>query len=324
MEARPTNNLSVLLIALITFFCLGATSPIEAKPSGGESKPEWVTQTVSAPRVHLHTFESKAVETKVSYHVYVPEAYNRENSRRFPVLYWLHGTGGGLQGIAPLSAFFDNAIRSRKIPPILVVFPNGLATSMWCNSKDGKVPMETIVVKELVPHIDSTYRTMSRREGRLIEGFSMGGQGAARLGLKYPDIFGAVSILAGGPLDMDFQGPRAQHNMAERNQILQSTYGGDIAYYREQSPRTIAKQYDAGHEWVILRIVVGDRDHAAPGNKAFSEYLRSLSIKHSFEEVPGVGHNTMALLRGLGASNWEFYRRVFREFGFAWGSKRGR
>ena len=137
-----------------------------------------------APRVEFHTFDSAAAKAKVSYHLYTPEAYDTEKEQRFPVLYWLHGTGGGRAGIAPLSAFFDRAIREGKIPPMLIVFPNGLATSMWCDSKDGSVPMETVVVKELVPHVDATFRTVAAREGRLIEGFSMGGYGAARLGLQ--------------------------------------------------------------------------------------------------------------------------------------------
>jgi enterochelin esterase-like enzyme len=247
----------------------------------------------------------------VSFHIYIPEIYNRQKDRNFPVLYWLHGTNGGLPGIKPLSALFDQAIQYRKIPPMLVVFPNGLETSMWCDSKDGKVPMESIVVKELLPHIDSNYRTVAKREGRLIEGFSMGGQGAARLGLKYPNLFGAVSILAGGPLDMDFQGPRAQRDPVERNRILQSTYGGDIEYYRAQNPHTIAKQYAKGFERVVLRVVVGKKDHAVSGNRAYSEYLEALSIEHSYQEIPNVGHRTMHLLRGLKESNWKFYRQVF-------------
>jgi enterochelin esterase-like enzyme len=173
--------------------------------------------------------------------------------------------------------------------------------------------MESVFIKELLPYIDSNFRTLAKREGRLIEGFSMGGQGAARLGLKYPDLFGAVSILAGGPLDMDFQGPRARRDPAERNRILRNTYGGDIEYYRAQNPHTIAKQYVKGFERVILRIVVGEKDHAATGNRAYSEYLKALSIEHSYQEVPGVGHNTMRLLRGLRGSNWKFYRQAFSE-----------
>ena len=190
--------------------------------------------------------------------------YDTEKERKFPVLYWLHGTGGGVGGIAPLSALFDRAIREGKIPPMLVVFANGLASSMWCDSKDGTVPMETVVVKELVPRIDATFRTIAGLEGRLIEGFSMGGYGAARLGFKHHYIFGAVSILSGGPLDLELRGPRATANPAERERLLQTVYGGDLDYFKAQSPWTLAEKIAAavrGRRRV--RQAVGDRDNAA-------------------------------------------------------------
>jgi enterochelin esterase-like enzyme len=267
---------------------------------------------VRAPRVEFHTFESQAAKSKVSYHLYTPEVYDMEKERRFPVLYWLHGSGGGLAGIAPVAAWFDAAIREGKIPPMLVVFPNGLASSMWCDSKDGAVPMETIVIKELLPHIDATARTIATREGRIVEGFSMGGYGAARLGFKYPQLFGAVSILAGGPLDLDFAGPRATGNPAERERILKSTFGGDLDYYRSQNPITVAEQQaDAVRGKVRVRMAVGARDNTGPLNRAYAEHLKKLNIAHTFTVVPGVGHDTLALLKGLGEANWEFYRLSF-------------
>jgi enterochelin esterase-like enzyme len=266
---------------------------------------------VITPRVEFHTFESKAAKAKVSYHLYTPNAYETEKERRFPVLYWLHGSGGGLQGIAPVSAWFDAAIREGKIPPMLVVFPNGMASSMWCDSKDGTVPMETIVIKELLPHIDATFRTLATREGRIIEGFSMGGYGAARLGFKYPQLFGAVSILAGGPLDLDFAGPRATGNPAERERILKGTFGGDLDYYRSQNPITVAEQQaDAVRGKVRIRIAVGARDNTGPLNHAYSEHLKKLDIAHTFTTVTDVGHDTPKLLKGLGEANWEFYRKA--------------
>jgi sialidase-1 len=276
----------------------------------GQSRERaWITPEATAPGVARHTLESKAAKTTVSFHVFTPDAYDMEKDRRFPVLYWLHGTGGGLPGIAPLSAFFDCAMRKGKIPPMLIVFPNGLASSMWCDSKDGAVPMETVVVKELVPHVDATFRTLASREGRLLEGFSMGGYGAARLGLKHPDVFGAVSILAGGPLDLEFQGPRATGNPAERERILGETFGGDLAYFRGQSPLTLASQHaDQVRGRVRLRQAVGSLDFTAELNRAFSSHLRTLDLEHSFTEVPEVGHDTLALLRGLGEANWDFYR----------------
>lgn len=271
--------------------------------------PSLVTPAVSAPRVEFHTFESAAAKAKVSYHLYTPEIYHAEKERRFPVLYWLHGSGGGLGGIAPVSAWFDAAIREGKIPPMLVLFPNGLAASMWCDSKDGAVPMETIVMKELLPHIDATFRTIATREGRIVEGFSMGGYGAARLGFKYPQLFGAVSILAGGPLDLDFAGPRAKGNPAERERILNGTFGGDMEYYRSQNPIMVVQQHaDAVRDKLRARVVVGARDNTGPLNRAYSQHLKKLNIAHTFTIVPDVGHDTLALLKGLGEANWEFYR----------------
>lgn len=275
-------------------------------------KPEWLTPAVQAPRLQYHTFASSAAKTNVSYHLYTPEAYDTNSERRFPVLYWLHGTGGGLSGIKPMSAFFDRAIREGEIPPMLIVFANGLASSMWCNSKNGAVPMETIVITELIPHIDATFRTLAKREARLIEGFSMGGYGAARLGLKYPDMFGAISILSGGPLDLNFKGPRATENPMERERILRDTWGGDMSYYRAQSPLTVAEQNAASVRGkVVIRQAVGDCDFTLELNRAFSEHLAKLKIPHTFTALPSVKHDTLAVLKALGDANWTFYRTIF-------------
>ena len=76
---------------------------------------QWITPEVRAPKVTQHIFDSKAAKAKVSYHVYLPKVYEQEKSKKFPVLYWLHGSGGGLQGIRPASGFFDQAIEKREL-----------------------------------------------------------------------------------------------------------------------------------------------------------------------------------------------------------------
>ncbi|MEI7809833.1 MAG: alpha/beta hydrolase-fold protein [Verrucomicrobiota bacterium] len=296
MKTLPILS-ALLLVPLAVVF---AQSP---------AKSGWVTSAVHAPRVEFRIFDSAAAKTKVSYHIYTPEIYNTEPERRFPVLYWLHGSGGGLAGIPPVAAYFDAAIRAGKIPPMLVVFPNGMASSMWCDSKDSLVPMETVVIKELLPHIDATFRTIATREGRIVEGFSMGGYGAARLGFKYPQLFGKVSMLAGGPLDLDFSGPRATGNPAERERILQSVYGGDLQYLKAQSPWVVAEQMAAQvRDPARVRVVVGDRDFTAALNRNFHDYLTKLGIVHEFTTLPGLGHDTMKLFKALGEKNWDFYR----------------
>ena len=272
----------------------------------------WTTPAINTERVQYQTFDSTAALSKVSYHIYTPEVYEKEKDRYFPVLYWLHGTGGGLAGIKPLSEFFDDAIRAEKIPPMLVVFPNGLANSMWCDSKDRTVPMETVVIKELIPHVDSTFRTVANRDGRLLEGFSMGGYGAGRLGFVHSEMFGTVSILAGGPMDLEFQGPRTRSNPAEREQILHDTFGDDLDDFKARSPLTIAENHaTAVSGKSTIRVVVGDRDFTADLNRAYSEHLKKLKVDHEFVVVPGVSHETMRLLKGLGEANWDFYRTAF-------------
>ena len=95
---------------------------------GLETSPEleWVTTAVQAPRVTFHTFDSAAAGQKVSYHIYTPAVCDREPQRRFPVIYWLHGSGGGIAGIPRVAAHFDAAIEAGRTPPCHVVFVNGL------------------------------------------------------------------------------------------------------------------------------------------------------------------------------------------------------
>lgn len=275
----------------------------------------WVTEQVNAPRVRYGMFESAAAGRQVSYHIYVPEAYDAEPARRFPVLYWLHGSGGGIPGIRPLAAYFDAAIREGKIPPMLIAFPNGLDLSLWVNSKDGSVPMETVVMEEFIPHIDATYRTIASREGRLVEGFSMGGYGAARLGLIYSDVFGAASILAGGPLQQEFTyTPRVGNR--SREWVLATIFGGDHTYFEAISPWGLAAEHaEAVRGRLPMRVVIGAQDEMVEVNRKFDLRLTQVGIPHTFTVVPGVGHNTMRLLRLLGEGNWEFYRSVFGALG---------
>jgi enterochelin esterase-like enzyme len=290
----------------------GAALCVLAAIAARDARPQWVTPAAAAPRVQQRTFQSAAAKSVVSYFIYTPEIYDQEKERRFPVLYWLHGTGGGVGGVAYLAGHFDAAVRAGKTPAMLVVFPNGMRSSMWCDSKDGRVPMETVVVKELVPHVDAAFRTIATRRGRLIEGFSMGGYGAARLGFKHHGVFGAVSILAAGPLDLELRGPRAMASPQEREQVLMSVYGGDLEYFRAQSPLALAERFAAeARESTPVRHVVGGRDDTLDLNRGFHEHLTRLGIPHEFEVLPGVGHNPKAVLEALGEGNWRFYRSAF-------------
>jgi enterochelin esterase-like enzyme len=308
---RSSSVLALTCAFLGSTLSLAAPAGAEKRKAGPDQKLPWATAKASAPGTVYRTFVSKIVGTKVSYHVYLPDAYEKSKAP-LPVLYWLHGTEGGISGIAPLTKTFQNAMASGRIPPMLVVFVNGLPRRLWADSKDGASPVETVFLSELIPQVDQEFRTIRGRKGRILEGFSMGGYGAARIGFQHSDIFSGISILAGGPLDLNFQGPRAQRNQALREQILRDVCSGDIKYFQTISPWMIAarSKLELLKNATLIRQVVGTKDDTLDLSRKFHQRLLELKIPHQYLELPSVGHDARLLLEALGAKNSDFYRRA--------------
>ena len=305
MKHLPGLAIAATVLAIASSVCA------EQPPGPVDRSLPWVTEEAAAPRVAFRTFESRAAAGKVSYHVYAPQEYD-DATVRLPVLYWLHGTLGGVAGIRPLSAHFDAEIRAGRMPPLLVVFVNGLPRRLWADSKNGSAPVETVFITELIPEVDRSFRTVAKREGRILEGFSMGGYGAARLGFSHPDLFAGISILAGGPLDLDLDGPRARRNPQLREFLLRQVCGGDLAYFRALSPWTLAEQAAAPlrDRKTVIRQAVGTRDDTRDLNRQFHERMTALGIDHGYHEIPDVGHDAAAVLAALATTDGDFYRRA--------------
>ena len=116
-----------------------------------------------------------------------------------PVVYMLHGWPGAPAGFiagikSPLSAAFAHGT-----PPFIAVFPDGNALthldSEWADSYDGRAMIETWLTKAVIPVIEAG--NIRTRNDRALLGFSMGGYGAAIIGLHHPELFGQVVTLAG-------------------------------------------------------------------------------------------------------------------------------
>lgn len=129
----------------------------------------WLDPDKSAPaNARYETFDSSTAGGKVSYLVYLPPDY-ANGDRRYPVVYWLHGLGGNQRVGARFLAPLDAAIRNGKAPAMIAVLVNGMVDSFYCDSPGGNLPVESVIVKELVPHIDRTYRTVANRRARAVE-----------------------------------------------------------------------------------------------------------------------------------------------------------
>src|SRR5579859_4383958 len=261
----------------------------------------WLDPDKSEPAgTHYRTFQSKLAGGEVSYLVYLPSNYESQPAQRYASVYWLHGLNGDQRSGATFVEQLAAATRAGKAPAMIVVLVNGMRDSFYCDSKDGKWPIESVIVKELIPHIDKTYRTIARRELRAVEGYSMGGYGAAHLGFKYPEVFGVVGVMAGALITpSDRIQPR----------VFAKMYGSDPAYVQANNPFELARQNaDAIRGRTTVRIAVGDRDGLQVRDKAFHELLGELKIDHEYELVPGVAHNGALFYRTLGAGAFAYYQ----------------
>ncbi len=315
------NRRSHLLGLGASIVDLSAGSAALARPaqSPGRTAPlaplQWVTPRVEGSGLSFHTFRSQAAGTEVSFHMYAPPAYAADPDRRFPVVYWLHGSGGGVSGISRLSSLVDEAVATGRVPPFLLVFVNGLRMGMYVDWANGRAPLETVIVEELRPHVDANWRTIATREGRLLDGFSMGGYGAGRFGFRYPELFRSVSMMGAGPMQETLERtPRASGVRAD--DLLRNVYGGDQDRFRAVSPRRYAEQNAATLARVSrLRLAIGDRDETLENNRDFHEHLTRLGIPHDWIVLPGIGHDPMGVLTALGDRHWAFYRDAFAAAG---------
>jgi hypothetical protein len=148
---------------LATFFLLCMTGLLPTSLGGQEdaAKNPWIPTEKRAPGLSRRIFPSNAARTEVGFHVWLPPAYAKEPTRRFPVLYWLHGSGGGIDGVPQLARRFDAAVRAGKIPDLIVVFPWGLPEGMWLDARNGGAPVESAASSaNSFPDVDRGFRTI--------------------------------------------------------------------------------------------------------------------------------------------------------------------
>jgi len=283
-------------------------SPKAGQPKVGKAKtfrePTWLMPRVEGPNLHYKTFESKTAGEKVSYLVYLPPDYETATPKRYPVVYWLHGIGGSQEGVPAMAQRLTKAITENKTPPMIVVYVNGMIRSGYVDSADGKIPVETVTIKELIPHIDATYRTIASREGRMVEGFSMGGGGAAKWGFKHPDMFGSISIIDGAMFAPDGNGKGAEKFKASDE--------GDRQRLAANDPWKLAeKNVDQLKGRTKIRIVTGTTGLSG-ANKRFHEHLEQLGLANEFTTIPDAPHSPNPFYEGLSERNWTFYREAFQ------------
>jgi len=282
-----------------------ALSPFLPSPADAWTDP--VALDLGGTRYKTYPTPSRGPNTIASYRLYLPPDYDTSSTRRYPVIYVTHGMN--VDSTRPVTSGYvariDRAIRGAVMPPAIVVVIQGLNKGWWVDSRDGQFPMESVVIKDLIPHVDASYRTIARLEARAIEGHSMGGYGALRLGFKYPELFTAVTATAPALI------PIENFSTGNNQEMFRTTFGADAAYYDEAGPWSLAAKNAEQVRTQTIRLICGDKDGLFPRSQWMDGLLTKLGIPHEFTPVPGAPHNHDQLLQFETFDHMTFYGKVF-------------
>lgn len=204
------------------------------------SKGKVVTEILYAKSLENQMGENPARAVSV----YLPPGY-QSSSQHYPVIYFLHGFMGDNQMLNFMAPLLDFAIETRKIRPFILVVPDEKTTydgSFYSNSGVfGN--WEEFTAVDLVKYVDQNFRTIPAAESRGITGHSMGGYGALKIAMHYPDIFSSVYALSPGALTIVREyGPNSdtfkELSRLKNLEEVNKTYFGKviIAFGRSWSP----------------------------------------------------------------------------------------
>ena len=243
--------------------------------------------------VSHRTFYSQAQASEVGYCVYQPPGYDPESQQRYPVIYNLHGAGDNeLHGFHEVEVL-DAGIREGRWPPMIMVLPNGGMRTFYKDSCDGRFMSETLIIRELIPHIDATYKTIAEQKGRCIEGHSMGGRGATRLAMKFPGLFCSLFNLAGNV-------PRTSRDFdPAKPDVYPNNYlGPDKQNYIDNDAFELLRKNLADiKDKLRIQLWCGtrDTDHLLTV-RDFHQALLDAEVDHTYMEIEGQGHGRKPII----------------------------
>lgn len=271
-------------------------------------------------RIDCSAVDSHVLKRKVHYCVQVPGSYDLKDasgqSKTFPVLYYLHGLGDNEQSFSRSGGWtlIEDLRVQRKIGDFLIVAPEGFA-SFYINSADGSERYSDFFLREFMPYIEKKYRVAPGREARAVTGISMGGYGALRFALAYPELFSAVSAQSAALI---LETPEQLNAMAQdRAQDARDFFApllGDpinLAHWRANDPFALARKNKVALKKTAIYFNCGQSDDYGfeKGAAALDKQLTSEGIAHDYRPYPG-GHSMNYFLTHLGEVI-EFHSKAF-------------
>lgn len=238
---------------------------------GGEKGDLYSVQDVPHGSVTSRWYESSTLQMRRRMNIYTPPGYEN-GKRKYPVLYLLHGNAcdeNSWLDLGRAAQILDNLIAAGKAEPMIVVMTNGNPaqqaapayfgdTYTNANTRPG-IASFTDSFKEVISFIDGNYRTITRKEGRAIAGFSMGGGHAFTISKDYPGTFDYVGLFSAAGSNIS--------DPAQKQKLLDMKKNGYKLYY-----------IGCGTDDFLYRSVLN-----------YNRQLDDIDFRYYYRETPG-GH----------------------------------
>lgn len=278
--------------------------------------------TAAPPRhgdVRRVTFHSAALGVDKHYFVYLPPSY--ASGRRFPVVYYLHGVGGGEGDWITRGHLVEvaDSLVAAGHPQLIIVTPDGddgfytnwhlpaspaaCADSILSEAPDDGCVVtpryDDYIAHDLVADVDRRFHTRADRAHRAVAGLSMGGYGAMAVALRHPDRFAAAASHSGvvSPL-ADRSGATTPHYFTSMDSLrarysgywakIHGAFGDSLSGWQSEDPARIAfDDLQRGAKMPALYLDCGSSDPYVGESRAFTAELKRMDIPFEYHEWSG-------------------------------------
>ena len=274
-------------------------------------------------------FYSDSLGYDMYYEIVLPPSYESNPDSTYPSIYFLHGFGLDYSWYGSVVSVFEDMMASGEIRESILIKPDGFVIpylgSMYTNS-DYNGQFEDYIVQDLISHIDGSYNTIDNSSYRAIMGHSMGGYGAVKLSIKFPELF-QVAASHSGPIAIENVIPDLLPVLLAETGILgYQPWNGTVSLFMYSASAAFSPDVDdwpyyvdlpvdyygnvidevwdlwLGHDALTLAqenfaniqsirfyMDCGDQDDYLFYNHStsFSEFLDEVNINHVYETYPG-------------------------------------
>jgi putative tributyrin esterase len=245
-------------------------------------------------------FDSRMMARQMPYRVIFPTDYDAAAAKSYPALYLLHGLTGHYNNWTDRTKIAEYASRYG----LFVIMPEGNDGWYSDSATVANDKYETYFIEEFIPAMDRKFRTISRRDGRMIAGLSMGGYGSLKFGLKYPDKFVLVGSFSGALGAASWTEKTLGTGWKALTDSIVSVYGPEGSRTRAENDiykivREMTPEKVAALPYIYLDC--GTEDFLIQQNRDFNLLLAEKKIPHEYRELPG-------------KHDWVFWEAQVQEF----------